>query len=110
MSIENIRFSYNWNNKLHCQAFTTLRLHNPRKYQVGKKLDIYLREKTKWTFIAQGEIKEIKTFKASKINDFIAFLDTGYNREECLKIIQRMYKTEDPEMDFILIVKDKKKA
>lgn len=27
-----LNFSKNWNNKLDCKVFTTLRLHNPNKY------------------------------------------------------------------------------
>lgn len=30
-----IDFSYNWNGKLNCNSFTTIRLANPNKYQIG---------------------------------------------------------------------------
>jgi hypothetical protein len=30
--MDTIKFSHNWNNKLDCHAFTTLRRSNPRRY------------------------------------------------------------------------------
>ena len=30
-----ITFSHDWNNKLQCRYFTTIRIHNPTKYQVN---------------------------------------------------------------------------
>ena len=32
---ERLEFTENWNGKLNCSTFTTMRLHNPQKYCVG---------------------------------------------------------------------------
>ena len=33
--MKEIRFSYNWNNKLNCHSYTTIRIHNPSKYEIN---------------------------------------------------------------------------
>lgn len=106
-----IKFTYNWNNKLGCKAFTTIRLHNPGKYRVGENYEIYLKDGNEWKYLGVAECKAIRTFRKSKINEFVAFLDTGYPSNACHKIISRMYKRlpeEDPQMDLILLVYVKK--
>jgi len=100
--MKQINFSYNWNNKIDCKAFTTLRLSNRNKYKIGELYQIYLKK----TFVKNGIIVDIKVLSLNEINDYIAFLDTGYNRDECLTIIKRMYKNVDfskTKLDFILI-------
>jgi len=42
MANDTIKFSYNWNNKLENKAFTTIRIHNPKKYIAGKAFNIEL--------------------------------------------------------------------
>lgn len=104
--MDKMNFSYNWNNKLDCHAFTTLRICNPSKHIVGNKVEIILKDKV----IGPGTIMAVNRFHLDKINPFISYLDTGYSVDECKKIIRTMY----PKVDFlkcqlalILIVKDK---
>lgn len=103
------RFSYNWNNKLSNNAFTTLRLHNPTIYRVGATREIFLRSGKEYKFLAYAEIKAVKVITLAQINDFIAFLDTGYSAEECRGILVKMYpdvKNWDKQLiDFVLFVK-----
>jgi hypothetical protein len=87
-----IRFSYNWNKKLDCKAFTTIRISNPHKYIEGQEYWIELKK----NIISKAVIKSVIHLKLDTINDFIAYLDTGYNAAECIKIISRMY----PKIDF----------
>ncbi|GIW22567.1 MAG: hypothetical protein KatS3mg068_1574 [Candidatus Sericytochromatia bacterium] len=98
-----IAFSYNWNNKLNNNAFTTFRLHNPNKYKEGMVYKIYLKDK----YLFDAKIIDIKVLKLDKINDFISYLDTGYSKEEFLNIIKKMYKKienlEDQLFDLILL-------
>ena len=101
-----IPFSYNWNNKLDCQAFTTIRIYQPQKHCAGVRVEPVL----KGTSYGPATIMDVKPFMLDKLNSFIAYLDTGYSVEECRGIILRMY----PKIDFtqkqlalILMVKDK---
>ncbi len=105
--MKDLIFSYNWNNKLQCKAFTTIRLRQDQKYQVGEEYKIILQPKGKEPD-AKGiaEIKAIKHFKLDALTEFISYIDTGYNREECEKIIRRMYSKLDlkkQELSFILL-------
>lgn len=90
--MRNITFSYNWNNKLECKAYTTLRLLQPEKYVVGETYDIILKEEV----IHNATIVNIKPIWLRELNEYIAYLDTGYNLIECTNIIKRMY----PKVDF----------
>jgi hypothetical protein len=98
--MEQIKFSYNWNNKLDCLSFTTIRPKS-NKYKVGQIYEILLKGNSK----GKATIAEIKEFKLEKLNEFIARLDTGYNREKCIEIITTMYKNQDvSKMTFQLIL------
>jgi len=102
--MKTINFSYNWNNKLDCKAFTTLRLSSRKKYKIGEDYSIYL----KGEFVKDAKIVDIKTIWLHEINDFIAYLDTGYNKEECTNVIKTMYKNVNfskTQLDFILLKK-----
>lgn len=100
-----INFSYNWNNKLGCNVFTTLRLHNPNKYKKGETYQIFLKDED----MGSCEIVGIMTIPFGGITEFSARLDTGYSLKECRKIIKRMYKHVEDDMlfDFILLSKMK---
>ena len=106
MHTDKIEFSYNWNNKLENKAFTTIRLHNPTKYKVGNVYDIEINDNPKGT----ATLHEIRTLKINQLNDFICYLDTGYNREQTITMLQRMYKTINIQtalFDFCLLVYNK---
>jgi hypothetical protein len=108
---ENLSFGTNWNNKLNCNAFTTLRLRNDRKYHVGARVNVWLNS----IFKGRGTIVAVSCFTIDKINESIARVDTGYSAEECRNIIQEMYKNFNPRIDwktqvmsFSVIAYDKK--
>lgn len=92
--MKEIVFSYNWNNKLGCKAFTTIRLSE--SYKPGEEYKVILSVKGK-TPEVQGvaRIIEIKKFFLDQINEFISQLDTGYTKYECVNIIKRMYPNAD---------------
>lgn len=98
-----IKFSFNWNNKLTNKAFTTIRIHNPKKYIIDQEYSIEISGRATGTAI----LKAITTVKACNLNEFICYLDTGYSKAETLNILKRMYKGIDVEntlFDFCLLV------
>jgi hypothetical protein len=106
--METIRFSYNWNNKLTNKAFTTIRLHNPNKYRRGGRYMIECNGQTRGMAVLQ----DIRTFTLASLNDFITYLDTGYNVPETVQLLKRMYKNkavnwETQKIDFCLLVYEK---
>ena len=104
--IDTIKFTYNWNGKLNNHAFTTVRLHNSKKYTVGALYMIECKNIT--TFAAR--IIDIRTLKLAQFNEWMAYLDTGYNLAEFKKVVHRMYSKkvnlDTAEFDFILLVKN----
>lgn len=101
-----LNFSYNWNNKLENTAFTSIRLYQPEKHFVGNQVNISLKGHSRGT----GVLKGVKPMYLHQINDYIAYLDTAYDAEECKKIIRRMYSSvdfENKQIVLLLIVKDK---
>lgn len=100
-----ITFSTNWNNKLDCKAFTTLRLRNDSKYVPGQTYSIYHKD----SYWGKAVIRSISHFYLKDLNNFIAYLDTGYSKEECAAIIQKMYPKVDfanKQLSLILLVYD----
>ena len=99
-----INFTHNWNSKLFCKCFTTIRLKNDYKYQVGRTYHIQLGGKD----IGPGVIAAISDFKLSGLNNFMAQIDTGYSVEAAKQVILTMYKNRGLNWDtqllsFILI-------
>lgn len=102
----NLKFTYNWNHKLDCDCFTTLRLHNAARDHVGTRVQILLKDEDKGT----GTIKGVRRFFLHEINEFVARLDTGYSADECRQLIRTMYPKVDftvTQITLLLIVKDK---
>lgn len=94
-----INFSYNWNNKLQCHYYTTLRLNSP-KFTIGHKYEIQLKQQK----IHVGQIMDIKLLNIDQINNFIGGLDTGYSAEECKAILTKMYKNQDLSKNIIALI------
>lgn len=97
------KFSYNWNNKLDCKNFfTTIRLHNPKKYWINAIHRIFLKE----VDLGTAKIAQIRTIRLDEIDAFTASLDTGYNAAQTRSLFRKMYglqATENPQVDVILM-------
>jgi hypothetical protein len=103
--METLSFSYNWNNKLANRAFTTLRLHNNTKYEIGNLFHITLKGKE----LGIAELREKRTIRLDQLNPFITFLDTGYGVDHTKNMIKTMYKNQTIDwskqlLDFCLLL------
>jgi hypothetical protein len=87
-----IKFQTNWNKKLGCDYFTTLRLANPAKYQPGAQHKVLLLEKGIWRDYGFAEVVSIRNLRIHQLNEFICGLDTGYGVDETKNILYTMYK------------------
>ncbi|MBE7439082.1 MAG: hypothetical protein HS115_11545 [Spirochaetales bacterium] len=94
-----IKFSTNWNSKLLCPNFTTVRLHNA-KYERGRSYQIEFKQ---FGFVAH--CLDLKTIKASSFNDFISYLDAGMSATKFRSLMQSMYGliTDDRLFDLLLL-------
>jgi hypothetical protein len=96
--MSSIRFTQNWNNKLLCDVFTTIRIYNPDKYVVGQK------DKQPYeNYLGTAKLIDAKSFKLENITEGMALIDTALNREACIAMMRKMYAAqlrEKPDMLF----------
>lgn len=95
-----IDFSDNWNNKLDGKACTTFRLKSA-KYMDKEELFLsYFKNLPRKVY----ELVDYKILKLSQVNEWITYLDTGYNLEDFKKVVNKMYKTPPEDTEFILML------
>ncbi|MFZ4402100.1 MAG: hypothetical protein ACOYO1_18870 [Bacteroidales bacterium] len=102
-----LNFNTNWNNKLQCNYFTSIRLHNKNRFE-GLKVMIQLKNEC----IHTETIVKIENCTLSQIGDRTAYLDTGYNRDGFVSIFHTMYKNKNIDwdkqiLDVLMIKRDK---
>jgi hypothetical protein len=92
MSAQHINFNKNWNNKLLNPCFTTIRLRNDAKYQVGQTYDIHF-SPDKFTInnLGLAFLADVKHFKLHELNLFMSMLDMGLHHFEGKIMLQEMY-------------------
>lgn len=107
MSVKKFAFTTNWNGKLGCNAFTTIRISN-EFHKVGETFEV----NQKGRLIGLFKIVHKRQFKLEQITDGMAYLDTGYDRKKTIDLIKRIYSSKDYDwntvlLDYILLVKEK---
>lgn len=113
--IEQLKFSTNWNKKLNCRCFSTIRKSN--RFKVGDQLTVLLHDEKKGNVFADdgkcyidygvATVVHISPFKLSSLTDGMALIDTGYTRLEVLTILNAMYgkgKPLPPDTTFYFII------
>ena len=112
MNNQTIQFNYNWNNKLNCNSFSTVRIQNPNKYKVGEIYNIILSNKNGKQNVNYGfaKIMAITDFYLEKVTPAMAFLDTNYSQEQFINLVKTMYKNSQidftkKKMSFIVLQK-----
>lgn len=89
-----IVFNKNWNKKLDCNSFSTIRLENPTKYKLGEYYIIMLNEGSgkQQKNLGPAKLVSISPFLLDKLNDSMAYIDTNLKKEDCISMIKVMYK------------------
>ena len=90
--MDTLEFSTNWNHKLDCDCFTTIRLQNAKKYTKGNEFQILLHSGKKQVIKGIAEVVEIKNVFLNGLDDYTCLLDTGYTADATVKLIKEMYK------------------
>ena len=102
---ERLEFEENYNGKLNCQCFTTIRLHHPVKNAVGAIKQVYL----KGVWKGNARIMHAATITLDRINLPMAKLDTGVQPDGCRRLIRNLYKGrsginwETQQLDYIVL-------
>lgn len=100
MSELRISFSYNWNNKLNCKAFTSIRMFNPSKYIEGEIYTVTLKNEV----IKKARLIRVKKIKLQELDEFQARTDTGYSQKDCISLIEKMYSKIDFSKTYISLL------
>ncbi len=87
--MKEIAFSNNWNKKLCCNFFTTIRLN--KSHVIGEEIMIKLKDKE----LGKAVIIQKKLCLLSELTEYTAHLDTGYNFEKTCALIMKMNKAKN---------------
>lgn len=87
-----IKFTQNWNGKLRCEYYTTIRLHHPQR-NPGMLYWVWLTKCDAPDHRAKLISK--KTFLLKDLPDMTSYLDTGYSADETKEILKKMYPGKD---------------
>lgn len=97
--MEHLNFSNNWNKKLDCDVFSTIRRWNPAVHYEGREVDIYDNSVNPARYKGRGKYAIVSEFKLNQLKPAAAFLDTGYPLAETLNIIRTMYYKKVPDIE-----------
>lgn len=86
--MDKINFNENYNNKLNCTYYTTIRKKNYEKYKIGNVYQITLNDK----FLHKSVLVGIKYIDINIKNspDFYIELDTGMNEPDFSKLFEEL--------------------
>jgi len=122
------KFSVNWNQKLNCNFFTTIRLRNDAYYYKSAQSAIFMKatckvqdnrfpEEKDYYFLFNAEVVSVENCPLDKLPEHLCYTDTGYDKQKCTNMLRTMYKnnpkaSENPEMSIIVFkrVWDKKET
>lgn len=86
-----IKFQRNWNNKLSCNYFTTIRLP-VEDYKIDNILRLMLHDNGVYREMGYAKVIEAKPIRSYQINDWMAFLDAGMSADKLREMLYFMYK------------------
>ena len=97
-----INFNENYNNKLNCKFFTTVRLLNYEKYKTGWAYNIWL----KGNFYRTVQCVEIRVIDYSNFDRFLMMLDLGLTLAESKAKLIELYPIllKEPNTPLMLIM------
>lgn len=95
-----IDFAENWNRKLYCDCFTTIRRAS-HKYKQYARYNLFF----KGLYIGQVIVLQVQTFPLGKLPPITATLDTGCSPQQTRQIFQFYYPdvTDTTEMMLLLL-------
>jgi len=101
-----LRFSKDWNHKLQCRVFTTIRKFNLKKYtwyqsKINEVFDVEVSGIVRF----QARLCSVMFKKLNEIEPYLLFLDTG--EDEPFKIFKKFGIGEEDEV--IILLLDSKK-
>lgn len=87
-TLPKVVFSSNYNSKLDCAGWSTIRLRNDKKWHLNNDYAIILKEIP----IYVAKLVSIKHFLLELLTPAMSYLDCGYSPKETQELIRTMYK------------------
>lgn len=81
-----LSFTQDWNHKLGCDAFGTVRLDS-EKYQPGRRYAVWLKDE----LLGTAECVAVYRLKLAEITDRLAYFDVGKPASYLRALLERMY-------------------
>lgn len=97
--MERLYFSTNWNRKLDCEVFSTIRRWKPAVHYAGREVEIWDRSTSPAKLRGRGRYELVSEIKLHQLKPAAAMLDTGYSLPETLNIIRNMYRDKVPDLE-----------
>lgn len=97
--MERLTFTHNWNRKLDCDCFSTIRLWNPPKHFEGKEVEVYDNSANPPRYKGRAVYQIVSEFKLAQLKAAAAMLDTGYDLEETKTVLRTMYHKKVPNVE-----------
>ena len=91
MEAKKLKFMHNWNNKLNCDYYTTIRLiqnGNDKYWRKNDILDVYIKE----TFLHNAEIIDIMKCDLKSIPNYLLLTDSKMNQKQFIEFCSKVYK------------------
>jgi len=108
--MKTIRFSHNWNNKLDCNVFTTIRKYTDEKFEyysdaVGKPFKVLLKK----AVVCEAELHSVVCMNSCNLDASLLMTDTGLEPPEARELLRR-FGVGDEDKVLILIFKKKQEV
>ncbi len=89
-----VKFDRNYNSKLSCEAFSTVRKTDNKKYEIGRNYMIMLCDYHSQMFHEIGEAVLVakQSFKPSGLTDSMSYLDAGMRSDSLMRLLLDLYK------------------
>ena len=88
-----VKFDQNYNNKLSCEAFPTIRKTDNEKYVIGREYLIMLHDYHSQMFHEVGKAYLVaeQSFKPKELTDIMSYMDAGMGSESLLRLLTSLY-------------------
>ena len=100
--MQDIIFSTNWNHKLSCKVFSTVRLSNHNRYKLNEVYNIIEKRNASTEVRFQAQIIHIMSMMLKEIPEWLCYLDTGYGSTDFYNIVKKIYKNSNIDINTCL--------
>ncbi len=86
-----IKFRENFNNKLNCTYFTSIRDCEPSRFKVGAVYKVYIGN----LFVKKAVLLKATLITLSQLDDVFLYMDSGCDRTQFMSVFQDFYPNFD---------------